>query len=48
MYFFYLLYSIGTTVILVEKLSLMFILQPLTKRPVFIIYNVDLVLAYCL
>lgn len=47
-YFFDLLYSIGTIVIFVEKLSLVFILQLLTKYSAFIFYNVELVSVYCL
>lgn len=42
------LYSIDSTVILVEKLSLVFILQPVAKCPAFLIYNMAHVSIYCL
>lgn len=46
--FFCFLCSVSTTVILAEKLSLVLILQPLTKCPAFPIYNMDHVSIYCL
>lgn len=42
------LYSIDSTVILFENLSLVFILQPLAKCPAFLIYNMAHVSIYCL
>lgn len=38
----------GTTAILADKPSLIFVLQPLRKCPPFIIYNLDFLSVYCL
>lgn len=45
---FFFLFIPGTTVILADKPSLIFVLQPFRKCPAFIIYNLDFLSVYCL